>query len=93
MIKSFKHKGLQKFYETSNNVAGIQSKHKNKLRMILIALSSSQEIDDMDIPGFKLHVLKGKLKGIFSVTVNGNWRITFKFENGHAYIVNYEDYH
>lgn len=92
MIKSFKHKGLQKFYETSN-VAGIQSKHKNKLRMILIALSSSQEIDDMDIPGFKLHVLKGKLKGIFSVTVNGNWRITFKFENGHAYIVNYEDYH
>jgi len=92
MIKSFKHKGLQKFYETGST-AGIQNAHKNKLRMILAALDSSQEIDDMDIPGYRLHPLKGKMKGIWSVTVNGNWRITFKFENGNAHIVNYEDYH
>ncbi|HHI94521.1 MAG TPA: Killer protein [Gammaproteobacteria bacterium] len=92
MIKSFKHKGLQKLYETGSTV-GIQNAHKNKLRMILAALDSSQEIDDMDIPGYRLHPLKGKMKGIWSVIVNGNWRITFKFENGNVHIVNYEDYH
>ena len=92
MIISFKHKGLQKFYE-SGSTAGIQSIHKSKLRMILAALDSTQEIEDMNIPGYKLHSLKGKLKDLWSVTVNGNWRITFKFENGNIYIVNYEDYH
>lgn len=92
MIISFKHKGLQKFYE-SGSTAGIQNAHKTKLRMILAALDSTQEIDDMNIPGYKLHPLKGKLKGLWSVTVNGNWRVTFKFENGNIYIVNYEDYH
>ena len=92
MIVSFKHKGLQKFYE-SGTAAGIQNSHKTKLRMILAALDSSQEIGDMDIPGYRLHPLKGKLKGLWSVTVNGNWRITFKFENGNIYIINYEDYH
>ena len=92
MIISFKHKGLQKFYE-SGSTAGIQNTHKTKLRMILAALDSTQEIDDMNIPGYKLHALKGKLKGLWSVTVNGNWRVTFKFENGNIYIVNYEDYH
>jgi len=92
MIKSFKHKGLQKFYEFGSAV-GIQSKHKKRLRMILAALDSSYEIEDMDVPGFKLHPLKGKLKGVWSVSVSGNWRITFKFENGNAHLVSYEDYH
>ena len=92
MIKSFRHKGLQKFFETGRT-AGIQNKHKQRLRMILAALDSAHEIDDMDLPGFRLHPLKGKLKGIWSVTVSGNWRITFEFENGNAHIVNYEDYH
>jgi len=92
MIISFKHKGLQKFYE-SGSTAGIQNSHKIKLQMILAALDSTQEIDDMNIPGYKLHSLKGKLKDTWSVTVNGNWRVTFKFENGNIYIVNYEDYH
>jgi proteic killer suppression protein len=92
MVISFKHKGLQKFYE-SGSTAGIQNDHKTKLRMILAALDSAQEIDDMKIPGYKLHPLKGKLKGLWSVTVNGNWRVTFRFENGNVYIVNYEDYH
>jgi len=92
MVKSFKHKGLQKFYE-SGSAVGIQSKHKQRLRMILAALDSAHEIDDMNVPGFKLNPLKGKLKGVWSVSVSGNWRITFEFENGNAHLVNYEDYH
>ncbi len=92
MIKSFKHKGLQQFYKTGN-VAGIQNNHKQKLRMILAALDSTHDIEDMDIPSFKLHPLKGKLKNLWSIRVNGNWRLTFEFENSHIYILNYEDYH
>jgi len=92
VIKSFRHKGLKKFYE-SGSVAGVQSSHKNRLRMILAALDTSLEVDDMDIPGFKLHSLKGRLKGRWSVSVSGNWRITFEFREGNAYVLDYEDYH
>ena len=92
MIKSFCHKGLKKFYETGS-VAGVQSSHKIRLRMILAALDTSLEIDDMDIPGFKLHALKGRLTGRWSVSVSGNWRITFEFREGNAYVIDYEDYH
>ncbi len=92
MIISFKHKGLKRFYE-SGSTSGIQAVHKSKLRMILAALETAQTIEDMDVPGFRLHALKGNLKGIWSIMVSGNWRITFKFENGNVYVVNYEDYH
>ena len=92
MIKSFRHKGLKKFYETGS-VAGVQSSHKTRLRMILAALDTSLEIGDMDVPGFKLHPLKGGLKGRWSVSVSGNWRITFEFREGNAYVLDYEDYH
>lgn len=92
MIKSFRHKGLKKFYETGS-VAGVRSSHKSRLRMILAALDSSFEIGDMDIPGFRLHGLKGRLKGRWSVSVSGNWRITFEFREGNAYVLDYEDYH
>lgn len=92
MIKSFRHKGLKKFYE-AGNVAGIQSSHKNRLRMILAALDTSLDVGDMDIPGFKLHPLKGRLKGRWSVSVSGNWRITFEFREGNAHVLDYEDYH
>ena len=92
MIKSFKHKGLRLFFETGSK-KGIQDIHASKLRMQLVALDTSQTIEDMDIPGYRLHQLKGNRKEVWSITVNGNWRITFKFENGNAYIVNYEDYH
>ncbi len=92
MISSFKHKGLQKFYETGN-AAGIQPKHKKRLKLQLVALDTATCIEDMDIPGFELHQLKGNKKGIWSIKVNGNWRTTFKFEDGNVYIVNYEDYH
>jgi toxin HigB-1 len=92
VIKSFRHKGLKKFYETGS-VVGVQSSHLNRLKMILTALDTSVEISDMDIPGFKLHPLKGKLKGRWSVSVSGNWRITFEFREGNTYVLDYEDYH
>jgi proteic killer suppression protein len=92
MIKTFKHKGLKKFFETGSK-AGIQAKHDRKLRMQLAAIDTATIIDDVDLPGFKLHPLKGNRDGIWSITVNGNWRITFEFIDGNAYILNYEDYH
>lgn len=92
MIKSFKHKGLQAFFE-SGSKKGIQAKHANKLRLQLAAINTAITIDDIDIPGYRLHPLKGNRKNLWSITVNGNWRITFEFELGDAYIVNYEDYH
>ena len=92
MIRSFRHKGLQKFYETGSR-AGIQPPHSKRLRMQLAALDTAQAIDDMDIPGFRLHSLKGTNKGRWSIWVNGNWRITFEFADGHAYVLDYEDYH
>lgn len=92
MIKSFKHKGLKKFFETGST-AGVQVKHGSRLRMQLVALDTSTSIKDMDIPGFRLHSLKGKAKGRWSINVNGNWRLTFEFVDGHAYVLDYEDYH
>ncbi len=92
MIKSFKHKGLEKFY-ISSSTKGIQVKHTKKLRMQLAALDTAHFIEDLDIPGYRLHQLKGSLKGIWTITVNANWRITFEFSDGNVYIVNYEDYH
>ena len=92
MIKSFKHKGLKRFFETGS-LAGIQASHTSRLRMQLAALDTAQTIEDMDIPGFRLHSLKGDRQGIWSISISGNWRITFEFDDGNAYIVNYEDYH
>jgi proteic killer suppression protein len=92
MIRNFIHKGLKKFYFTGNT-AGIQARHANRIRMILAQLNQAKTIEDMDIPNLRLHQLKGDKKGIWSVTVQSNWRITFRFEDGNAEIVNYEDYH
>ena len=92
MIKSFKHKGLRKFYETGSR-QGIQAQHASKLRMQLAALDSARVLEDLDIPGYRFHELKGNRKGIWSISVSGNWRITFKFTDGNIFIVNYEDYH
>lgn len=92
MIKSFKHKGLKNFFE-QGSIAGIQAKHEKRLRMQLAAIDSAFDIKDIDLPGFKLHPLKGNREGIWSITVNGNWRVTFEFKDGNAYILNYEDYH
>jgi len=92
MIKSFKHKGLKQYFETGKT-SGIQHKHERKLRMQLVAIDTAQSIEDIDLPNFKLHPLKGNRYGIWSITVNGNWRVTFEFIDGNAYILNYEDYH
>ena len=92
MIRSFKHKGLEKFFE-SGSTAGIQAAHATRLRLILGRLNAATNANDMDLPGLRLHELAGKRAGIWSVTVNGNWRVTFRFEDGDAEIVNYEDYH
>jgi proteic killer suppression protein len=92
VIKSFRHKGLKILYETGS-AAGVQASHASRLRMQLAALDTAQDIDDMDVPGFKLHPLKGKLKGRWAIAVSGNWRITFEFRDGNVYILNYEDYH
>ncbi len=92
MIKSFKHKGLERFYHRGST-AGIQSAHAKKLRLILSNLDQAETPDDMDLPGLRLHELKGDRKNIWSVSVNGNWRVTFRFDGRDAEIVNYEDYH
>ena len=92
MIKSFKHNGLKKFFETGSTT-GIQPAHQQKLRMRLTALDTATEIQDMDLPGFRLHQLKGKLQGLWAIDVSKNWRITFEFRDGDVFIVNYEDYH
>ena len=92
MIMSFKHKGLKKYFETGS-VAGIKPKHSRRLTMQLAAIDTALVIEDIDLPGFKLHALTGERKGTWSITVNGNWRITFEFADGNTYIINYEDYH
>ena len=92
MIKSFKHKGLKSFFETGATT-GIQAKDSKKLRQQLIALHTAQNIDDMDLPGYRLHSLKGDKKDQWSITVNKNWRLTFEFIDGDVYILDYEDYH
>lgn len=92
MIRSFKHKGLAKFFK-SGSIAGIQAAHAKRLRLILGRLNAASDAKDMDLPGLRLHELSGNRAGIWSVMVSGNWRVTFRFENGDAEIVNYEDYH
>ena len=92
MIKSFRPKGLRRLYE-SGSTAGVIKDHAQRLRMILTALDTAQAIDDMEIPGFRLHALKGKARGRWSVRVSGNWRVTFEFRDGNAHVLDYEDYH
>ena len=92
MIKSFKHKGLKRFFETGSTAA-IRASHAPKLRDRLAFLNSATCIEDMDIPAYRLHQLKGSRAKFWAIDVNANWRIVFWFEDGDAYIVNYEDYH
>lgn len=92
MIKTFAHKGLEAFFKTGRT-AGIQPMHAKRLRLMLAQLNQARTIKDMEIPTFRLHPLKGSRKGVWAVTVQANWRITFRFEEGDAEIVDYEDYH
>jgi proteic killer suppression protein len=92
MIKSFEHKGLEAFFY-EGTTKGIQPNHADKLRYRLDRLNNAMSIKDMDFTGYDLHQLKGRRKGIWSVKVSGNWRLTFRFEDGNAYVVGYQDYH
>ena len=92
MIASFRHRGLKAFYEgrTERRVA---PEHVGRLGDILAALDHSSGPAGMNLPGFRLHALKGRLKGHYAVAVSGNWRVTFRFEDGAAVDVDYVDYH
>ncbi len=92
MIKSWAHKGLKKFYETGSK-AGIQPIHAERLRELLLALDSAEEVQQLNLPSYRLHSLIGDRQNTWSLTVSGGWRITFEFHDGDAYITNYEDYH
>ena len=92
MITSIRHKGLKAFYETGSK-KGIQTDHDQRLRMMLAALDTAQSVMDLDIPGYRLHELKGRLKGRWSISVSGNWRLTFEFKESNVELLDYEDYH
>ncbi|CAB5091501.1 HigB toxin protein [Olavius algarvensis associated proteobacterium Delta 3] len=92
MIQKFKHKGLKQLFE-KGSLSGVNPKHQKRLRLILALLETAETIQDLDLPGLNLHELKGKRKGTWSLYVSGNWRVTFRLEQGDALDVNYEDYH
>jgi proteic killer suppression protein len=92
VIKSFRHKGLQSYFERGTK-AGIQAAHTSKLSRQLARLDAAQSVQDMNLPGWGLHALQGDQKGHWSVWVSGNWRMTFAIEGLDAVLVNYQDYH
>jgi len=92
MIKSWRHKGLKKFYETGSK-AGIQPKHAETLKLLLLQLASAIKPEDMKTPGNDFHPLHGQLNEYWAVKVSGNWRIIFQFEGEDAILVDYVDYH
>jgi len=92
VIQSFRHKGVERFFRTGSK-SGIQPQHAEKLRRQLFALDNARSPLDMNAPGWKLHPLRGELEGHWSVSVSGNWRLTFAFEGQDAVLVDYQDYH
>ena len=92
MIRSFRHRGVERFFRTGSK-PGIQPKHAGNLRLQLFALDNAKAPSDMNAPGWSLHPLRGELAGHWSVSVSGNWRLTFRFEGEDAFLVDYQDYH
>ncbi|ODV42372.1 peptidase [Cupriavidus sp. UYMMa02A] len=92
MIRSFAHKGLERFF-TSGSFSGIQAIHAKRLGQILALLDEAAVVDDLNAPALRLHALKGDLTGYWAVTVQANWRVIFRFEDGDAHVVDYLDYH
>ncbi|MEO8137317.1 MAG: type II toxin-antitoxin system RelE/ParE family toxin [Betaproteobacteria bacterium] len=92
MIRSFQHKGLQRFFEKCSR-SGVQAKHERRLRLMLSRLDDATKAGDMDAPGWKLHALKGNLKGYRAVWVDETWRLTFTFDGTDATLLNLQDYH
>ena len=92
-IKSIRHKGLRRLYEDDDS-RGVQAAFADKLRDMLQALDVAAAIDEVEtVPGWRLHPLKGDLKGYWSLSVSGNWRLVFRFENGDAFDLDLTDYH
>ena len=92
MIKSFKHKGLEKFYKTGNT-KGIQAIHAKKLKQLLSMLEAMTTTDDLKLPSLRFHQLQGDKQNLYSITVQANWRLTFEFDNENVHILDYTDYH
>ena len=92
MIGRFKHRGLKRYFE-ENDTRRLPADLIRRIRAILARLAAAERIEDMDVHAYKLHELNGGRKGVWSVTVRANWRITFRFEDGYALDVNLEDYH
>ena len=92
MIRSWRHKGLQRYAETGSKT-GIQPAHAKRLRILLTALDAASSPTDMNAPGYRLHALQGDLEGRWAVSVSGNWRLTFAFQGEDAILVDYQDYH
>ncbi|MEE9394015.1 MAG: type II toxin-antitoxin system RelE/ParE family toxin [Planctomycetota bacterium] len=92
MILKFRHKGLKWLYE-NDNPKGVRPEHVDRLRHRLTNLDAATEPEDLDLPGYRLHPLKGDRKGEWSIRVSGNWRVTFRFESHDVTDVDYEDYH
>ena len=92
MIQSIRHKRLKRLYE-EDDPRGLANEHIARLRDILARPDAAARIEDVNVPGFKLHPLKGDLKGFWAVTVRANWRVIFRFEDAGVYDVDYIDYH
>jgi len=92
MIRTIRHKGLKRLYE-DDDPRGVFVEHIVKLRDILARLDAAREVADMDLPGLRLHPLKGEFKGFWAITVRANWRVIFRFVDRDAFDVDYVDYH
>jgi proteic killer suppression protein len=92
MIESIRHKGLKRLHE-DDDPRGVMREHAEKLRDILARLDAAASPADMDLPGFRLHPLRGELRGFWAVTVRANWRVVFRFAGGGPRDVDYVDYH
>jgi len=91
MIRSFRHRGLKRLYDGDHR--RVRADQRDRIRDVLFHLDQAQMPSDLDLPGYRLHLLKGELRGLWSVTISGNWRITFRFEDGDAFEVDLVDYH
>ena len=92
MIRRFRHRGLKRLYDRDDR-GGVNAEHVARLERILTLLDVAQRPADIDLPGYRLHPLKGDRKGEWSVSLSGNWRVTFRFDEGDVIDLNYEDYH
>jgi len=92
VIKSFRHKGLRRFFET-NDTRGINAEHAGKLRQVLAVLDGAASPDELAVPGFRTHALTGDLAGMLAITVRANWRVVFRFDGQNVHDVDLVDYH